>query len=66
MLQPLPLPDHFDLEIPMDGISAQCVVRWRDGDRMGVQFIGDISIEATKARQRVDPTGLSTGRGQIL
>ena len=66
LVQPLPLPDHFDLEIPMDGINVRCVARWRDGDRIGVQFVGDISIEASKARQRVDPTGLNSGRARTL
>lgn len=56
--QPLPLPDHFTLEIPMDGITADCEVRWRNGDLIGAQFMGEVLIEEKRVRQRVDPTGL--------
>ena len=55
--QDLTLPDHFYLSIPMDGIAAECEVRWRNGNMIGAQFISDIEIEGTKVRQRVDPTG---------
>lgn len=41
LANPLPLPDHFLLEIPMDGIVADCEVRWRRGDELGAVFIGE-------------------------
>ena len=63
--QPLPIPDHFHLEIPMDGISAECEVRWRNNDMIGAVFTSDPMVEQ-KARQRVDPTGLSVSRKSLL
>ncbi len=34
------VPGEFLLYIPVDGIGYQSVVRWRDGQRVGVMFIG--------------------------
>jgi hypothetical protein len=34
------VPDHFLLYVPVDGVAYRCQVRWRRGDRVGVQFTG--------------------------
>jgi len=36
----LALPDEFLLYIPLDGFAYRSSVRWRKGDRIGVQFTG--------------------------
>lgn len=36
----IPLPDQFTLYVASDGIAYECVVRWRRGDSIGVQFVG--------------------------
>lgn len=37
----VPIPDHFTLDIPMDGVRMECQVRWRDGDTLGVLFLSE-------------------------
>jgi len=64
--QPLPIPDHFFLEIPMDGISADCQVRWRNGDMIGAVFVNAPNVAEARTRQRVDPTGLTAPRKSLL
>lgn len=34
------VPDRFLLYVSVDGIAYRCEVRWRRGDRVGVQFMG--------------------------
>ena len=34
------VPDTFLLYVPTDGIGYRSQVRWRRGDRIGVQFLG--------------------------
>lgn len=34
------VPAHFLLYVAVDGIAYQCELRWRTGDRAGVQFTG--------------------------
>lgn len=34
------VPHEFLLYIPLDGIAYKSVLRWRDGARVGVMFIG--------------------------
>lgn len=64
--QPLPVPDTFWLEIPMDGVTAQCEVRWRRDNVMGCHFIGEVIRDEVKARQRVDPTNAFIPRKSML
>lgn len=33
------IPPEFLLYVPIDGIGYRSVVRWRSGDRIGVQFL---------------------------
>ncbi len=33
-------PDEFLLYIPLDRIAYNCAVRWREDDRIGVEFMG--------------------------
>lgn len=33
------IPDTFTLYIPVDAIAYEAIVRWRRGERLGVQFI---------------------------
>ena len=39
VLNLLPIPARFDLEIPGDGLSLHCRVAWRRDHKMGVAFI---------------------------
>jgi hypothetical protein len=34
------VPESFLLYVPTDGIGYRCSLRWRIGDRIGVQFLG--------------------------
>lgn len=34
------MPTHFTLYVPVDGIGYEAKVRWRNKDRVGVEFIG--------------------------
>jgi len=34
------VPNGFQLYVPVDGIAYQCVIRWRRGDKLGVEFVG--------------------------
>jgi hypothetical protein len=34
------VPNSFQLYVAVDGIAYDCVVRWRNGDRIGVEFVG--------------------------
>ncbi len=34
------IPEQFTLYVPVDGIAYYANVRWRRGDRIGVQFTG--------------------------
>lgn len=35
-----PVPERFLLYVPIDGVAYRCVLRWRDGVRLGVEFEG--------------------------
>ena len=39
VLNLLPIPARFELEIPGDGLSMHCRVAWRRDHKMGVAFI---------------------------
>ena len=39
VLNLLPIPGKFDLEIPGDGLNLHCRVAWRRDHKMGVAFI---------------------------
>ena len=41
----IPIPDRFSLTIPIDGVVADCTVRWRKGDMLGVAFEGPVREE---------------------
>ena len=64
---PLPLPDHFLLEIPMDGIVADCEVRWRRGDELGAVFIGDPrKAEHSHGMQKINLNSIAGLRRSVL
>ncbi len=66
IVQAAPVPDHFTLEIPMDGVMVDCEVRWRNGDTLGVAFTSHAHIDEKKQRQRIDPTGYGERRPSVL
>ena len=35
-----PLPQSFQLYVPVDGVAYDCVLRWRRNERVGVEFVG--------------------------
>ncbi len=44
-----PLPDHFTLNIELDGLLVDCEVVWRHGMEIGARFISEIKeYEPTK------------------
>ena len=57
LCQPLPLPDHFTLHVPMDGLTVDCVVRWRGGMLIGAKFCSEPVVDQNRVRQSVNPTG---------
>lgn len=44
-------PNRFLLNIPSDGITGECEVRWRDGLTLGVEFVGELKMDAGHRRQ---------------
>lgn len=63
---PLPLPDKFMLDIPMDGITVECMVCWRKGDTLGAVFLNEPVINESRARQKIDPTMSDPIRRSVL
>ena len=51
-----PVPNSFELTVPQDGVQAECEVRWREREQIGVAFVGDVQITEQKRRQVVSPT----------
>ncbi|WP_050786048.1 PilZ domain-containing protein [Ahrensia sp. R2A130] len=44
-------PNRFRLHIASDGITAECEIRWRDGLTFGIEFIGELRMDAGQSRQ---------------
>lgn len=51
----LNIPDRFELIIEMDGFEADCVVRWRSGQFIGVMLIGEPRQGNPRRQQVVTP-----------
>ena len=34
------VPERFTVYVPIDDVAYEAVMRWRRGDRIGVQFVG--------------------------
>ena len=66
MQSDLILPDHFHLEIPSDGLSVDCQVRWRDGKTLGAVFLGPINIRENVQRQVINPTFDGGSQNSVL
>ncbi len=49
-------PDMFRLLIELDGLVADCEVVWRDGQQIGVRFIGQPELASPKRMQVVYPS----------
>lgn len=45
-------PDQFELQIELDGLVATCTVVWREGQELGVEFVGAPQI-GTPTRKQV-------------
>ncbi|MFD0915742.1 PilZ domain-containing protein [Pseudahrensia aquimaris] len=58
MTNDVPIPDHFTLDIPMDGIRIECEVRWRERDTLGVRFISKPTIRSEPHRAQLKATGI--------
>ena len=54
----VPIPDHFTLDVPMDGIRIDCEVRWREGDMLGVRFSSAPTLRSEPYRAQMQPTGM--------
>ena len=46
------VPDTFELNVELDGIWVDCAVRWREGEQVGLRFVGPI-IRTAPARTQV-------------
>ncbi|MEM8689937.1 MAG: PilZ domain-containing protein [Pseudomonadota bacterium] len=46
-------PDHFQLQIELDGLMANCMVVWRDGQQLGVEFTEPPMVSAPTRKQVV-------------
>ncbi len=46
------VPDHFTLTIPMEGQRVECIARWRKATVVGVEFVGDMELDARNARKQ--------------
>ncbi len=44
-------PDHFQLQIELDGLVASCTVVWRDGQQLGVEFNEPPVVSAPTRKQ---------------
>ncbi len=44
-------PDHFQLQIELDGLVANCTVVWRDGQQLGVEFMEPPMVSAPTRKQ---------------
>ena len=61
-----PVPDNFDLSIPMDGLTAQCLCRWRKGQVIGATFVGEPTICAAKGQPQLSASAETTVRRSVL
>lgn len=50
---PEPVPNTFNLFIPIDGLSKSCVIRWRENDYVGVEFTEDAKAISGRREQVV-------------
>ena len=50
-------PDHFELNIELDGTWVECEVAWRRANLLGVRFVSAISSEGAKRKQVVKAIG---------
>ena len=48
-------PDTFELIIQIDGLEASCEVVWRNGNEVGVRFLGAPRMVAAKRQQVINP-----------
>lgn len=60
------VPDRFQLEIPMDSLLVNCVVRWRAAHVLGIQFEGPMEVYERRDKQVVQPGFNAPNRPVIL
>ncbi|MBZ9794073.1 PilZ domain-containing protein [Mesorhizobium sp. ES1-4] len=41
------VPDSFRLRVPLDGATYRAEVRWRKGERLGIQIRGAFALKVT-------------------
>lgn len=56
MVNDTPIPNTFQLHIPLDGVSVNCEVRWREKNQLGIAFVSEVVITEQAKRQVVTPT----------
>ena len=49
-------PDTFQLLIELDGVVADCEVVWRNGNQVGVRFLGQPQLGSPKRTQVIYPS----------
>lgn len=52
MVVTVPIPKHFTLELPLDGMRVDCEVLWRNGVQFGVAFTGPVT-EIPRQREQI-------------
>ena len=50
--KPALVPDHFTLIIPMEGQRVECQARWRKGNVIGAEFIGEMEHDSRNHRKQ--------------
>ena len=50
--KPALIPDRFALIIPMAGQRVECQARWRKGNVIGVEFVGEMEHDARNHRKQ--------------
>lgn len=66
LVNDLMVPNDFQLQIPSDGISVACVVRWRTAQEMGVEFKSPLVFKENLKRQVISTAGLERSTPSIL
>ncbi|MEM9734376.1 MAG: PilZ domain-containing protein [Pseudomonadota bacterium] len=66
LVNDIPLPERFNLEIPSEGIVMDCFIRRRDGDQIGVSFESPIVVKESNNRQVVRPSVMRAQQTGIL
>ncbi|MEL7229551.1 MAG: PilZ domain-containing protein [Pseudomonadota bacterium] len=66
LVNEIPLPETFKLELRSEGIEVQCRIRRRDGEQIGVSFENAIVVKDNHIRQIVRPSVTRSQGSSVL